>query len=81
MAVERLDQEAITADVLLPPRHIGFDGEVWNKLESYLAVARKRLRQEHNRKVLETAYEEMVKAGEFASLSTYGDSLDDPPQW
>ena len=60
-----------SADVLLPPAHLS--GDVSAKLASYLAAARQRLRQEHNRKVLETAYEEMVKAEEFTSLSTYGD--------
>lgn len=57
------------------------NNEVHNKLESYLSEAKQAHRQEFDRKVLETACEAMSKAGEFALLNHYGDSLSNPPQW
>jgi hypothetical protein len=66
-------------DVLVPPT--GVNGTISEKLGSYLANARAKLRDEHNLNVLGTAYFEMNKAGEFALLNQYGDSLDKPPQW
>lgn len=66
------------SDVLSPPMNVA--AEVRARIEPYLSAARETVRAEQ-KKVLEAAHQEMVKAGEFALLDVYGDSLDKPPQW
>jgi hypothetical protein len=83
LELRRVFQEVVDTkghyDVLHAPINVA--AEVHARIKPYLTAAKNKFRQEYNTRVLKAAEEEMVKAGEFALLDAYGDSLDKPPQW